>query len=81
MNDRCGTYAGFQAHKKRGEVGCGPCRDARRVYMAAYREKSEKARERDRKYSLATSRARERLIRAHRAEFLLYLDEERRRLG
>lgn len=78
---RCGSYAGFQAHKKRGEDPCPECRDARRVYMAAYRKKTPKARERDRKYSLATSRARERLIKAHRAEFLWYLDEERRRLG
>ena len=29
----CGTYAGYQRHRLRGEEACEPCKEARRVYM------------------------------------------------
>lgn len=30
--DRCGSYAGVRAHRKRAEWLCDPCRDARAIY-------------------------------------------------
>lgn len=33
----CGTYSGFQAHKRRGELPCDPCRLARNEYVKWYR--------------------------------------------
>jgi predicted restriction endonuclease len=42
MNDRtkCGTNAGYQAHKKAGEVPCEPCRLASNKYQREYRNKN-----------------------------------------
>lgn len=31
-DDRCGTYAGYKAHRKRNEELCQPCRDAMNEY-------------------------------------------------
>ena len=36
-DDRCGTYAGWQAHRKRGEQTCGFCRSAKADYQRQYR--------------------------------------------
>lgn len=30
---RCGTYAGYKAHYRRGETPCGPCKSAKRGYV------------------------------------------------
>ncbi|MGW4728899.1 hypothetical protein ACWEQC_06910 [Streptomyces shenzhenensis] len=35
---RCGTYAGAQRHRRRREPLCEPCREAKRVADAYYRE-------------------------------------------
>lgn len=32
VRPECGTYAGHQWHRKRGERPCGPCRQARKEY-------------------------------------------------
>lgn len=32
---RCGEYAGFQRHRRRGEEACQPCRDANTAYGQA----------------------------------------------
>jgi hypothetical protein len=37
-DSRCGTYAGHQAHCKRGEKPCEPCRLARNTYVASVRD-------------------------------------------
>jgi stalled ribosome alternative rescue factor ArfA len=31
--DNCGTYAGYQAHRKAGEDACAECRKASAAYM------------------------------------------------
>lgn len=33
----CGTDGGYQAHRRKGEAACGPCRTARRDYMREFR--------------------------------------------
>lgn len=35
---KCGTHAGFQAHRKAGVEVCAPCRAARNEYMRDLRE-------------------------------------------
>jgi len=35
----CGTYGGFQTHKKLGEEPCEPCREARTTYVREYRRR------------------------------------------
>jgi 5-methylcytosine-specific restriction endonuclease McrA len=32
VDERCGTYAGYKAHRKRNEELCQPCRDAMNEY-------------------------------------------------
>lgn len=44
MDDRCGTYAGEQAHRKRGEKPCVFCASAKAEYMKAYRSDPERLR-------------------------------------
>jgi DNA-binding CsgD family transcriptional regulator len=36
----CGTWAGCQAHRKRGEKPCEPCRLARNAYVADWRRRT-----------------------------------------
>lgn len=36
MKDRCGTVAGYQVHKRRGEAPCAECTSAQKEYQAAY---------------------------------------------
>lgn len=78
MNDAtCGTYAGYQRHKRRGDLPCDGCRDANRRYMAEYRERPE-VRLRIRQLSAARDRALEALRRRHPGEFERLFDRERR---
>lgn len=37
--DRCGTYAGAQTHRRRGEPVCDACRAANAAYMRRWRER------------------------------------------
>jgi 5-methylcytosine-specific restriction endonuclease McrA len=39
VNERCGTYAGYKIHRKRGEELCLPCREAMREYRREYHKK------------------------------------------
>ncbi|MEU8264448.1 hypothetical protein AB0C02_27980 [Micromonospora sp. NPDC048999] len=32
---RCGEYAGFERHRRRGELACGPCKNADTAYRQA----------------------------------------------
>ena len=38
---RCGTYAGWNYHRRAGEAVCRPCLKARADYMAEYRKKGK----------------------------------------
>lgn len=65
----CGTYGGYQAHKKRGEAACDECRDASRRYMAEYRRKHPEVRDADIAGLDARREATRLLIQRHEAEF------------
>ena len=58
----CGTQRGYQAHHRRREAACDPCKAAHSVYMNRYRQ--------------ARTRAINRLIARHRGEYALYLANE-----
>ncbi|WFE41930.1 hypothetical protein [Micromonospora sp. WMMD998] len=40
---RCGTYAGHQRHRKRGEADCDPCAEARRDYHRGWKAAARRA--------------------------------------
>jgi hypothetical protein len=75
---RCGSYTGFNRHKKAGEEACEPCRLARNEYHRTYRSRPEVKAKR-----LAAKSARERALTRlgreypHRLRQLLW--EETRR--
>ena len=45
-DERCGTYAGVQQHRKLKESACDACREAQREYMRALRARMGPARDR-----------------------------------
>ena len=74
----CGTYGGAQAHVRKGEEVCEPCRTARSEYRREYRKTHPGDAAYDRRMNAARSRALWRLAEAHPDEFRTYLDEERK---
>jgi hypothetical protein len=40
MREKCGTYAGWNQHMKRGEPVCDACRHANSNYILAYRKRT-----------------------------------------
>ena len=77
-DDRCGTYAGWNAHKYRGEAVCAPCREAARVYAKSRRAKGGPAVVREYMMNKARERAVWRLKDMHRADFDLLVADEMR---
>lgn len=77
--DRCGTYAGYQAHRYRGEPPCERCRRAQADYTAGWRGRNRDGYARHLASAAARQRAHTRLAARHRAEFRELLDQERRR--
>jgi hypothetical protein len=73
----CGTYAGLQAHKKRREEPCQPCKDAGAAYVRAYRSASPARRAADRWWTRTRHAALERLAREYPERFQAILAEER----
>ena len=43
-DDRCGSYAGYNAHNLLGEAPCDPCKHARADYMREYRLRTGRTR-------------------------------------
>jgi hypothetical protein len=41
VDERCGTYAEYQAHLRRDETPCDACRQAKRDYMSERRKNRE----------------------------------------
>ncbi len=74
-----GTYAGLQAHKRRSEEPCQPCKDAGAAYMRKFRKERPLARESDRWFNGTRSAALERLASEYPARFRELLEEERAR--
>ena len=67
----CGTYAGYQVHRRAKEAACPPCKKALAAYMADYRAAAGQGSPRQR----ATVRLRER----HQQEWRQLLREEQAR--
>jgi hypothetical protein len=71
----CGTYGGYQAHLRRKETPCQPCRDAAAEYQRNWRM-NEAKRAVERQTTAARHRALTRLARAHPVEYRrLYAEE------
>ena len=75
-DERCGTYAGVQQHRKRREPACEPCREAAREYMRDLRARKGPAR--DRWWNRTRVAAMERLAAEYSGRFSELLAEERR---
>lgn len=78
MGDQCGTYAGWNAHQRRGEPQCEPCRDAAAVYQRQWRAKGGPAVERQAAGNRAREAALWRLKDLHPADFDLLVADEMR---
>ena len=39
-DDKCGTYAGWNQHQRRGEYACYPCKKARSEYARSRRHRN-----------------------------------------
>lgn len=73
-----GTYGGYQAHRRKNEDACEPCRTAARDYQRNYR--SVVGIESQKRYSQAREQAFLRLSRMHPDEFHRLMHEELRRI-
>jgi len=71
-----GTYAGYQTHKRRGQLPCEPCRQANAEYQRN-RRTSPAAHEADLYWNRTRHRALERLSREFPRRFRELLIEER----
>lgn len=72
---RHGTYAGYQAHRKAGELACQPCLKANAEYGQRLREFNPNVKRRARETVRAQNRAKQRLSELHRAEYTrLYIE-------
>ena len=78
IDDKCGTYAGYQAHGRRGERTCAACREAQRLYMKARRAKGGPQIAREYMLNKARERAVWRLKDMHREDFDLLVADEMR---
>jgi hypothetical protein len=73
---KCGTYAGWNAHRKAGEKACDACRKACADYMRGYRQR--RGPEPDRWRSRTRSAALERLAAKYPDQFARLLEQVRR---
>lgn len=76
VNGDCGTQSGYQAHGRRGEPRCEPCKKAHREYVAAWRRAYPRTQQHESEKQLARNRALRRLARLHPGEFRTLYDEE-----
>lgn len=77
-SEKCGTYAGWNAHQYAGENPCVPCREAARLYVREWRARGSEAVVRQQMMHRARSRAVWRLKDLHRADFDLLVADELR---
>ena len=76
MSDLCGTYSGYQKHRRRGEQPCTDCRAASREYMRDYRRTNGETYRRELDRNNARHRAQVRLAEMFPQEFARLLLEE-----
>jgi hypothetical protein len=70
---RCGTNAGYQAHHRRGEDACDPCREGANEYHRGYYDRTNWEQR-------AKVRATAQLVAAHHDEWLWLVHDEMRRM-
>jgi hypothetical protein len=75
----CGTYGGYQRHRRHKTEICEPCRKANADYHARRRELNPDLRLTDRRGEAARARARRRLSEEFEARYRELLNEERAR--
>lgn len=82
-DERCGTPAGYQAHRKeRREDACDDCKRAQAEYTAALRRANPELYAQSQSIQRARDRALRRLARQHPAEFdELYREELLKKAG
>ena len=79
LRDKCGTNAGYNAHKYYGEPPCDPCIQAGNEYARQRRARNPEKAAQEAVKVVARSRALWRLKDIHTDEFeVLYADELRR---
>lgn len=71
LDKRCGTYAGYKAHRKRNEQLCDPCREAMRIY----RRENYKP-ELNRKHAAKYKEANKELIKQRQKKYIKHVDPE-----
>ncbi len=76
--DHCGTCAGAQRHRKRGEPICQACKDANAAYMRDLR--SQRGAEYDRWWNSTYAAAQRRLVAEHPRRFAELLYEVRKEI-
>lgn len=76
QDTRCGTDAGYQAHRRRNEEPCAACRRARAKKIREYRASNDECLVRESLYRAARSRATSRLVALHPGQFRILMDEE-----
>jgi hypothetical protein len=75
-DERCGTYAGYQAHLAASDIVCDPCRIARNQYTRERLAKNPDEVAKDRRRSAAYKRALRRLSLEQDVRFRELYDEE-----
>lgn len=75
LHANCGTYAGYQYHKKHGEDGCEPCRVANSTYQRD-RRRDPKVRQREYERKAARERAVWRLAAEYPGRFRELVEAE-----
>jgi hypothetical protein len=75
-DERCGTYAGAQQHRRRKEPACDECREAQREYVRSLRARQGPAK--DRWWVRTRHSAMERLAGEYPVRFGELLAEERK---
>jgi hypothetical protein len=72
---RCGTFEGYEDHRRHGETTCQSCRDANAARIKAYRQANGRPAG-DAMHLAARYRATQALIDAHPDEFRALLHQE-----
>jgi hypothetical protein len=73
----CGTYPGYQAHRRRGDEICVPCRDACADYHRDRRDRRPESLRREQDARKARRRALSRLAEQHQEQYrALYREEQ-----
>ena len=73
-DERCGTYAGWNFHRRQGTPICDGCRKAHTDYLREYRRGNPERRARDGVYNRARGKALTQLAARHPADYLRLLD-------